>query len=464
VARKAALNNGSDWHADIDNPFHPTKQWRTDMSCSCTFSPATIPSNSNPNRHVNFSTGMVLGVEDYRQEFAYHSARSKWIIRDIAGYGTLSGLGVALDKSDPAVPKLRVGMGTATAPSGQLICVGSDQCAQLNEWLKKVDVAKTVASIDAARTPLDQAKVKAWLAVCYTNCEVAPVPIPGQPCRSDEDLMAPSRVADDYRLSLSFDPPSIGESDYLRLLELFRWAIPIGGAVPTDPERRAFLQRIHEQARALFAPNPGAVDPINIVALQVHASIIPDMVQVLRNVWITELRPQIVALPCGLSGMSMDDCVPLATLTIDVVKNGANWEVVTGAAGFEIDIDQSDRPFVHSLALASSAFGLGPAVAPPTLPQMTILNADGTIDADTDLAIVRTATAGTALTVSITGGGATRPRRKLYVRNLGDAPVKLAANNSGVIDGLPSKLLAPGAFVYLAYDGAGNWFTRAGQR
>jgi hypothetical protein len=464
VARKAASKNGSDWHAETQNPFHPAKQWRTEMSCSCTFTPATVPSNSDPNRHVNFSTGMVLGVEDYRQEFAYHSARDKWIIRDIAGYGTLSGLGVALDDTDPAVPKLRVGMGTAAAPSGQLICVGADQCAQLNDWLKRADVVLSVTGIDTARTPVDQARIKTWLTLCYTNCEVAPVPIPGQPCRSEADLMAPSRVADDYRLSLSFDPPAIGETDYLRLLEQFRWAIPVGGAAPTLPQTRELMRRIRAQAKALFAPMPGPVDPLDMVALQVHATVIPDMIEVLRNVWITDLRPQIVPLPCGPSGAATDDCVSLATLTLDVVKNGAVWEVVTiPAGGFEIDIDQSDRPFVQSLALANSAFALGPVAAPTTLPQMAILTADGTIDAATDLALIRNAVAATPLAISITGGGTNRPRRRLYVRNLGDAEVTLSANSSGVIDGALTKLLAPGAFAYLAYDGAGNWFSRAGR-
>ncbi|MFZ1476275.1 MAG: hypothetical protein WAT18_00905, partial [Sphingorhabdus sp.] len=73
------------------------------MSCSCTFSPATVPASSDPSKHVNFSTGMVLGVEDYRQEFAYHSARDRWIVREIAGYGTLSGLSVSLDRDESDV-------------------------------------------------------------------------------------------------------------------------------------------------------------------------------------------------------------------------------------------------------------------------------------------------------------------------------------------------------------------------
>lgn len=44
--------------------------------------------------------------------------------------------------------------------------------------------------------------------------------------------MAPSRIADDYRLSLSFDPPEIGETDYLRLLAQYRQALPPAAALP----------------------------------------------------------------------------------------------------------------------------------------------------------------------------------------------------------------------------------------
>ena len=46
------------------------------------------------SKHVNFTLGMVLGVDDFDQEFAYLSARDRWLARDLHGYGTTCGLAV----------------------------------------------------------------------------------------------------------------------------------------------------------------------------------------------------------------------------------------------------------------------------------------------------------------------------------------------------------------------------------
>ena len=49
------------------------------MSCSC-FSSHTnsmTVAEPNPAKHVNFNVGMVLGVDDFTQEFAYLSQRDR---------------------------------------------------------------------------------------------------------------------------------------------------------------------------------------------------------------------------------------------------------------------------------------------------------------------------------------------------------------------------------------------------
>ena len=67
------------------------------MSC---FSAKTTTSNMaepNPTKHVNYNLGMVLGVDDFTQEFAYLSGRDQWLARDLIGYGTVRGLRVRLE-------------------------------------------------------------------------------------------------------------------------------------------------------------------------------------------------------------------------------------------------------------------------------------------------------------------------------------------------------------------------------
>src|SRR5882724_5760976 len=85
----------------------------------------------DPTKHVNYTLGMLLGVDDFNQEFAYLSGRDQWMARDLIGYGTVRGLQVAIDDSPGANPRIRVEPGVAVSPRGQMICVPSPQCAFL---------------------------------------------------------------------------------------------------------------------------------------------------------------------------------------------------------------------------------------------------------------------------------------------------------------------------------------------
>ena len=437
------------------------------MTCSCTFAPDTVSASPQPTRHVNYALGMILGVEDYRQEFAYHSGRDRWIVRELGGYGTLSGLAVSVEDAGADGPRLRVTGGTAASPGGQLICVAADQCALLNAWLNREEVAAKVAQIDAEANPANEAVIKLWLTLCYTDCAVAPVPIPGQPCRSEEDLMAPSRVADDYCLALGFDPPAPGEADYLRLLGAYAAALPDdGGAAPSGAALTALLASVRTQARILFSPAAVEAADADVAEIPVHADVRALVMAELRRLWVTELRPAVVLPPCAPGGGEYDDCVALALLTVSVVNDGTQWEVVdAGSGAFEIDLDETTRPLLMSLALAASPFGIAPdSDEDSTPPGIEYVTASGNVSAAAGFALIRAADPATALTATIIGGGAGTPQRKLYLRNAGTAVATLKANNSGLIDGAETRDLAPGEQLLLAYDGTGSWRTAAGRK
>src|SRR4051794_31552656 len=88
----------------------------------------------DPSKHVNYTLGMLLGVDDFNQEFAYLSGRSQKIARDLIGYGTVCGLRVPIDKPGRG-PRVNVPCGTAVSPAGQFIYVQPAQCALINDWL-----------------------------------------------------------------------------------------------------------------------------------------------------------------------------------------------------------------------------------------------------------------------------------------------------------------------------------------
>src|SRR5438067_4377356 len=92
----------------------------------------------DPHKHVYYNLGMVLGVDDFNQEFAYLLGRDQWLARDTIGYGTVCGLRVFVDTDNSngkARPRVSVAPGTAISPRGQLIRVTPQQCAYLNDWL-----------------------------------------------------------------------------------------------------------------------------------------------------------------------------------------------------------------------------------------------------------------------------------------------------------------------------------------
>src|SRR5205823_6426631 len=100
---------------------------------STTFTTSIDTPAPDPSKHVKFTQGMVLGVEDFTQEFAYLSGRDQSLARDAIGYGTVCGLHVALDSAD--FNKISVSPGAAINPRGQLIRVNTRQCARLDAWL-----------------------------------------------------------------------------------------------------------------------------------------------------------------------------------------------------------------------------------------------------------------------------------------------------------------------------------------
>src|SRR5882724_7617001 len=94
-------------------------------------------------KRVNYSFGLVLGVDEFVQEQAYFLDKHRLHGRLLHGYGTAVGLPVKV-VGTAAAPEIRVGAGLAVNPLGQEICVPSEMCTQLNTWLtaNRSDLAK----------------------------------------------------------------------------------------------------------------------------------------------------------------------------------------------------------------------------------------------------------------------------------------------------------------------------------
>jgi hypothetical protein len=428
------------------------------MTCCTPFNPAGAAAVPTPSQHVNFTTGMVLGVEDYRAEFAYHSARDMWVMREAGGNGTLAGLDVAVEDDGANGPRLRVTAGSAAAPSGQLICVGRDQCASINAWLADAKVDKQVTAIADSNADKTKARLSLWLTLCYRDCSALPVPIPGQPCRSEDDLMADSRVMDDYLLSLSFTSPLHSEWRALQLLKIYESSWDSSSPQPTTPAaRKALEEKLRKQLNALYGSD-GSFSAAELSPLTLDPTLRPWLRQLLRQMWITRIRPLVMAQRCA-DGPRGEDCVLLARIGVPVVKVGSHWELDGGGTPVDaVEIDGGERSFIESPALAAAVFGQ--AASPAPLPgSYEVITAAGNAGTTTAAALIRLTAAGD---VTIPAGSAANAPRWLWLRSQGPGKVTLKVSGGGMIGVQTSRDLASGETVLLLADGTGNWNYGAG--
>ena len=247
--------------------------------------PTEMATRPSAAKHVNYTLGMVLGVDDFVQEFAYLNGRDQAAARDIVGYGTLSGLQVSVS-SDARGPRIAVSPGVALTPRGQTVRVCAAQCAYVADWLNdhRAEIAARLSS-----PPPDV--LRAYITLCYRDCPADLVPIPGEPCRAEDDMMAPSRLIDDFTLELRFDPPDHAEEEALQAFVHWLTQVPVGGASPgsTLEEllaalRDAALSAASPPGPALFAP---ATPP---PSLRIAAADACDYLKAAFRVWVTELR------------------------------------------------------------------------------------------------------------------------------------------------------------------------------
>ena len=312
--------------------------------------PAAPP---DPRKHVNYSLGMVLGVDDFTQEFAYLSARDQLLARELLGYGTVCGLRVTIEPADDDAerfsnPQLRVGPGLAVTPRGQLVGVPAAQCAVLKTWLTghTQDIEARVGKLATTTLPL-------YLVLCYRDCLTDQVPIPGESCRDDDAAFAASRLTDDFKLDLLFAPPEQREEDALR--DFVQWLnqVPIAEASDSSPvgdtgfaDEAAWERAIRDAAFVLSSPPSSPPDfmygapPAD---LRVRAEDACAFLRVAFRLWTTELRPIFLGHGQTCAGDPPDEgCVLLADLSVPLVA---------GSLGGEVTIDEARRPYLLHLRL-----------------------------------------------------------------------------------------------------------------
>jgi hypothetical protein len=132
----------------------------------------------------NYAYGMVLGVEDFKQEQSYFIDRMKLHNRTLHGYGTISGLEVS--SSEDTATSILVKAGAAIDPMGNEIVLASD-----------------------VRCPFPEKGEMAYLVLSWAERETDPVPLPGSGGEGDQTV--PSRV-EEYAV-LKYQPDQSGTNN-----------------------------------------------------------------------------------------------------------------------------------------------------------------------------------------------------------------------------------------------------------
>jgi len=339
---------------------------------------------SDPSKRVRYSTGLVLGVDEFEQEQAYFVERDRLLTRALHGYGVVQGLRVHVVDAADTTPQVQVEPGLAIEPSGQHVCVDQAQCAIVDDWLAQQTAGDLIGD---APEPM---QLCLSVVLRYGTCATDFVPIPGEPCRSAEESRTASRLADDFSLALEPDataPPQV-EEHAIRLLGRLLRALemrPTGPYVADEDLERLVraLPSIDDLSEATLedlAAATGAddTDPVPLPTteegepiLRVESGREAAVLRIIEEAWVTHVRPALLRVGHDddlLNADDTDDCQPvpapddgviLGTLCVDIESDGSGGVTRTTPDG-DLTIADEDRPLLlASRVLQEARSGVG---------------------------------------------------------------------------------------------------------
>lgn len=164
----------------------------------------------SPYDSLKYHFGMLLGVDDFETEQAYHRAKMRlhnaWLHRQ----GVVWGFGVTVDNDRG---EIRVKPGLALDAAGHELHLEADYCINVGEWLdenKKKDPDFNV----------DPASFSTHVVICFKACLNHQVPVMLEPCDTGGTGTAYSRVHEtlDIRLLPNRAPDPVYPYHRLRLM------------------------------------------------------------------------------------------------------------------------------------------------------------------------------------------------------------------------------------------------------
>lgn len=309
-----------------------------------------------PDLRVNYQFGLVLGVDEFEQEDLYLRERDERAARSLHGYGTATGLHVTAARPmiAPDDVEVRVEPGIAIDQYGRPVVIRTAQCARVGTWIA---AREAQATADQQPSPLQahlrpSGDLTLYVVAEYSSCLDALVPLPGNPCGSDDDVMAASRIRDSWHLDLRWEPPPMPHWDGVRALADLLLPIELhdGSLINSDE----LLLAAYIRALATGAPAPTVALPLVPVLPRTGAR---EALDRLLTIWITEVRPTLapdLVQPAG------EAAVLLSTLTVVPASPFDGAAPVVDA--FTLPDDEG-RPYLAPTQLIQELVQMGGGVA-----------------------------------------------------------------------------------------------------
>ena len=294
----------------------------------------------DPRNKLNYVFGMVMGVNDFRQEQEHFSWKHRLSNRLLHGCGTVCGL--AVNASEATGGKdIMVGVtpGYAVSPKGNWMWIKEAQCGLLDAWLQ---------ANPPAIMPLTTAR-QVYLSLSYCQYPTELVPIAANACASSDQTQAPSRIVESFQLQFSWQAPQQTAEQITRDFgTLLRQVVIEPPISPSPDDSVAFLNSVG----SLGVPVSPPIAPLNS-SFHLPAHSATDTLEEALRIWVTVVCPRLETIG--------DDSLLLAALNFSVDATGhvlLSLDPQGHLLPASIFIDERQRPVLVSDRLKQELFTL----------------------------------------------------------------------------------------------------------
>ena len=353
----------------------------------------------DPFNALRISFGMLLGVDDFETEQAYHRGKMRLHNSWLHGHGVVWGLGVS---SDLPSGEIRVERGLALDAAGHELHLDAQACVSTGAWF---DAHRNDPGMNVTG-PADGSSVTfdAHVVMRFRACQTRQVPALSDPCDGAQTSTAYSRVFETVELHLV---PGLD---------------PDPGATPAP--------RPYHRLRLLFgldAATTGSADDLAIVAERADIEKLPGGEQ--PTAYLSALRRYAARDSADLQPLTEVDTgsvllfpsvdtapVVIATATGITLNKQANggWQLAAATVSLDTRRTLIDTSTIQELLCGPALVTPGPAQPPvngPTVLPDSVTMQGRTISLAFSTAVLPASVTTSAFTVTVLGPAGWRPIR-----------------------------------------------------